>query len=218
MRGVAVPRRPVPAVLVMGLAVAALLGAASPCRACSCAPSTPQGAFREADAAFVGRVVRDTMVAKGTTQTFEVDEVYKGALTSRIDVWAEVGTEWVSSCAILYPAGEPVALLLFVDEQGRWQAAACSQVTRAELRRIGGEPREPLPAPTPDVAAPVEDLGRDDTGGGLPAWAVVLIGAAVAVGLVGGQIVWAGRRDRRAAFPSGWDPVDVEAPQEARPR
>jgi hypothetical protein len=194
----------------MGLAVAVLLAAAPPCRACSCAPSTPQGAFRKADAAFVGRVVRDTMVAKGTTQTFEVDEVYKGALTSRIDVWAEVGTEWVSSCAILYPAGEPVALLLFADDRGRWQASACSQVTRAELRRIGGEPHEPLPVPDAEVAAPPGGPGTRDVGGGLPAWAVVLIGASVAVGLVGGQIVWAGRRDRRAAFPSGWDPVDTE--------
>lgn len=202
----------------MGLAVAVLLAAAPPCRACSCAPSTPQGAFRKADAAFVGRVVQDTMVAKGTTQTFEVDEVYKGALTSRIDVWAEVGTEWVSSCAILYPAGEPVALLLVVDEQGRWQASACAQVTRAELRRIGGEPREPLPVPDAGVAAPVEDLGTRDAGGGLPDWAVVLIGAAVALVLVGARIAWAGRRDRRARYPSGWDPVDVEAPQEARPR
>jgi hypothetical protein len=195
----------------MGLAVAGLLVTASPCRACSCAPSTPQGAFRKADAAFVGRVVQDAMVAKGTTQTFEVDEVYKGALASRIDVWAEVGTEWVSSCAILYPAGEPVALLLFEDAQGRWQASACSQVTRAELRRIGGAPREPIPAPDPEVTAPVVGPGIGDAGGGLPTWAVVLIGAGLAVGLVGGHIVWTARRDRRAAFPSGWDPVDTEA-------
>jgi hypothetical protein len=129
-------------------------------------------------------------------------------------VWTEIGTEWVSSCAVLFPTGEPVALLLRKDEQGRWTTSSCNQVSIAELHRVGGEPREPIPAPSPAVALPVEDLGtNDDEGAGLPAWAVVAIGAVVAVALVGAQIVWAGRRDRRAAFPSGWDPVDVEEPQ-----
>ncbi len=62
--------------------------------------------------------------------------------------------------------------------------------------------------------SPSSGLGAgDDEGAGLPAWVVVAIGAVVAVVLVGGQIAWAGRRDRRAAYPSGWDPVDVEEPQ-----
>lgn len=214
MRGAVVPRRIVSAILVLGLASMGVLVAAPPCLACSCAPSTPQRSFRGAEAAFIGTVVRDTMVAKGTTQTFEVDQVFKGELASRTDVWTEIGTEWVSSCAVLFPTGEPVALLLWKDEQGRWTTSSCSQITVAELRRVGGEPREPATAPSPDVALPVGDLGAgDDEGAGLPAWVVVAIGAIVAVVLVGGQIAWAGRRDRRAAYPSGWDPVDVEEPQ-----
>lgn len=210
MRGVAVPRRSVHAILALGLAVAGLLALAPPCLACSCAPSTPAGSFRGADAAFIGRVVRDTTVAKGTTQTFEVDQVFKGRLASTVDVWTEIGTEWVSSCAVLYPAGEPVALLLWEDERGRWQASSCSPITVAELRRVGGEPRDPIPVPSPDVAVPSSELDGADGSPGLPTWAVVAIGAGVALALVGGQTVWAARRDRRAAFPSGWDPDDTE--------
>lgn len=219
MRGATVPRRISRAVLVLGLALSGAFAATSPCLACSCVPSTPEKMLRRADAAFIGAVVSDVMTTTGTTQTFRVDEVFKGELGSTIDVWAQVGTEVVNSCSVLYPTGDRVAVLLFDDGEGRWTTQACAHVTQAELRRVGGSPREPLEivSPAPDVVAPAEDLAAGDGGAALPTWAVVAIGAVVALILVAGQIAWAGRRDRRAAQASGWDPVDTEEPQEVEP-
>jgi hypothetical protein len=218
MTGAVVPRRVLTAALVLGLAVTGVLALAAPCLACSCAPSTPEQAFRRADAAFVGRVVNDVMIETGTTQTFEVEQVFKGQLGPTVDVWAQIGTTVVNSCAIVYPTSDRVAVLLYDDGEGHWSAQACSQVTEAELRRVGGPPREPVEqaAPEPDLAAPAEDL-RADRGGGLPTWIVIALGAILAVAVVWGQITWAARRDRRAAFPSGWDPVDADESQEVEP-
>lgn len=219
MRGAIVPRRISRAVLALGLAVTWALATATPCLACSCIPSTPEKTLRRADAAFIGAVVNDVMTETGTTQTFHVEEVFKGELGSTVDVWARVGTEVVDSCSVLYPTGDQVAVLLFDDGEGRWTTQACAHVTQAELRRVGGPPREPLEiaSPPPDVAAPAEDLGAGDGEVAMPTWAVVAIGAVVALVLVAGQIAWAGRRDGRAAHPSGWDPVDTEEPQEVEP-
>ncbi len=219
MRGATVPRRISRAVLVLGLALSGALASTSPCLACSCVPSTPEKMLRRADAAFIGAVVNDVMTATGTTQTFQVDEVFKGELGSTVEVWAQVGTEVVNSCSVLYPTGDRVAVLLFDDGEGRWTTQACAHVTQAELRKVGGPAREPVEtsSPEPEVAAPVGDLGAGDGEAAMPTWAVVAIGAVVALVLVAGQIAWAARRDRRAARPSGWDPVDTEEPQEVEP-
>lgn len=213
------PRRISRAALILGLALSGVLASASTCLACSCVPSTPEQELRRADAAFIGQVVNDVMTTTGTTQTFRVGRVFKGELGPTVDVWAQVGTEVVNSCSVLYPTGDQVAVLLFEDDEGRWTTRACSYVTQAELRMVGGPGYEPteVASPEPTLAPPAEDLGAGGEAGRLPTWAVIALGAALAVAAVAAQLVWAGRRDRRAAYPSGWDPVDVDGPQEVEP-
>ena len=214
-----VPRRISRAVLLLGLALSGMVAIAPPCLACDCVAMTPKEALRGADAAFVGQVVQDVMTAEGTTQTFEVEGVFKGELGPTVDVWAQIGTEVVDTCAVLYPTGDRVAVLLTDDGDGRWSTQICATITEAALRRLAGPPGEPVaeaspsPPPPPSVV-PAGSLDGPATDDGLPAWAVIALGAFVAVAVVGAQIVWAGRRDRRAAYPSGWDPVDVDEPRE----
>jgi hypothetical protein len=185
--------------VLLTLAGTFLVVAASPCSACSCAPSTPKELLRRADAAFVGTVVAETMSETGTTQTFEVEGVYRGELGPTVEVWAQIGTSVVNTCAVLFPVGDRVAVLLERDERGRWQTSACSIVEPSDLEALAGPVRPPGAASTsPD--GPASPGGRPSTTGdeeGLPAWAVIVIGAGLALAAIGGQVAWAARRDRR---------------------
>jgi hypothetical protein len=200
---------------VFGLAIGATLVLAAPCLACSCVPSTPAVALRRADAAFIGRVVNGVMTDTGTTQTFEVDQVFKGELSSTVDVWAEVGTRVVNTCSVLYPAGDPVAVLLF-EVDGRWTSQACSYVTPAELRDAGGPPREPIEAapPSEEGGGAPGDIGSPPPGSAGPSPGVVIaLGALLAVAVIGAQVVWTARRDRRETAPE--DGAQDEPSEEA---
>lgn len=194
------PRRLGRLLALLTLAGTFLVVAAPPCSACSCAPSTPKEMLRRADAAFVGTAVGETMVETGTTQTFEVEGVYRGELGPRVEVWAQIGSSVVDTCAVLFPVGDRVAVLLDRDEQGRWQTSACSIVEVSDLEALAGPARPPTAASTsPDGSASPDDP-RPATGGEeeLPAWAVILIGAGVALAAIGGQVAWTARRDRSA--------------------
>ena len=113
-----------------------LVATASPCFACGCVPQTPKQVLRRADAAFVGEVTSQRPLdAMTTVQTFRVDAVYKGALYSSVDVVASMGAAGGSDCAILFPSGSQVAVVL--QQQGdHWISDACSLLTMAQLRRV----------------------------------------------------------------------------------
>ena len=195
MRGPGVLR----AVLALALAAAGLFWSAAPCLACSCVPSSPGQMLRRADAAFIGRVVNDVMTPTGTTQTFAVEEVYEGELGFTVDVWAQIGTEVVNTCSVLYPRDDRVAVLLFEDQEGRWTAQACAHVTPAELRAVAGTPYEPVATSSPTPAPGIRgDLVGDSEAAEPSAWTVIVLGTALALAAIGLQIAWSARLDRRA--------------------
>ena len=194
---------------VRALVILAILGGgivvtASPCRACDCTARAPEQILRQADRAFVGRVVDETVSANGTAQTFQVVAVYKGALGPRVDLWADAGTSSFSSCAVLFPRHERVAVAMNVDAQGRWTTNTCSYLTEAQLRDVAGPPHAPTapvslpssPAPTAsETPAVVPDLGRDRSRRtGVPLWLVILLGFFGAVSAIGASLLAGGRR------------------------
>jgi hypothetical protein len=190
--------------LASALIVPSILLSARPAGACTCdAPAMkPARLLEEADAALVGAVVANEAVPDGTVQQVLVEEVYVGSVPERIQVHARIGAGVVDPCAVLFPAGEPVAMVLRTDAAGRYTQDACALLTVAALRRVGGEPRSPLPlqppasatvvpVPTP-TAAPVADPEPDV----LAWWEVAGLGAVGAVALIGVTSILARRRAR----------------------
>jgi hypothetical protein len=193
------------ALLILATVGGGIVVSASPCRACDCAARTPAEIVRQADRAFVGRVVDETVSANGTTQTFQVVAVYKGALGPTVDLWAEVGTNSLSSCAVLFPQHERVAVAMNVDAQGRWTTTSCSYLTEAQLREAAGPPHPPTGAVSSPTASPLPtasetpavapDLGRDRSRPkGVPLWLVIILGVFGAVSAIGASLLAGGRR------------------------
>ncbi|HEY7478399.1 MAG TPA: hypothetical protein VIB62_09190 [Actinomycetota bacterium] len=175
--------RPAGVVLLLMIAGIGVIAGANPCLACSCASTRPAEVLADADAAFVGRAVETRVDDEGTTQVFEVDGVYRGELGPTVEVWAQIGTGVVDSCAVTFPEGERRALVLSRDG-GRWTTSICSLITETQLERIVGEPRPPSgPAdpPEPPASGPpgVVSSARQD---GVPPWSILLLGALIAIG------------------------------------
>src|SRR5437867_4071247 len=184
------------ALVILAIVGGGMVVTASPCLACDCAARTPAEIVRQADRAFVGRVVDQTVTANGTIQTFQVAAVFKGALGPTVDLWAEVGTSSFSSCAVLFPQHERVAVAMSVDAQGRWTTTSCAYLTEAQLRDVAGPPHAPTQAmsPPPTTAGPVptqtpaaipnpgRDRSRRDS---VPLWLVILLGFFGAVSAIG---------------------------------
>jgi hypothetical protein len=199
------------ALLLLAIVGGGILVTASPCRACDCAARTPAEIVRQADRAFVGRVVDETVSANGTTQTFQVVAVYKGALGPTVNLWVEVGTNNLSSCAVLFPRHERVAVAMTVDAQGRWTTTSCSYLTQAQLREAAGPPHPPTGAVSSPTASPLptasqtpavaSDLGRDRSRrNGVPLWLVIVLGVFGAVSAIGASLLAGGRH--AASSPS----------------
>ena len=218
------------ALLVLAIVAGATMMTASPCLACECTARSPEDIVGQADRAFVGRVVGQTPEARGTTQTFEVAVVYKGALGPTVDLWAEVGTTSLSSCAVLFPEHERVAVAMSVDAQGRWTTTSCSYLTEKELRKAAGPPHAPTKgmtsAPSASVGGPtatpiasavpsaVPSLGvtgerrRRKT---VPLWVIAVLGVAGAVSAIGASLLAGGRR---GAAPRSFERATGSAPNE----
>ena len=70
---------------------------------CACGGEvSPARAIEDADAALLGEVVSDRLVADGTLQRVRVDEVYAGSLPPQIEVYAQIGPGVVGPCAMLF--------------------------------------------------------------------------------------------------------------------
>jgi hypothetical protein len=193
------------ALVILAIVAGGIVVTASACLACDCTARSPQEILRQADRAFVGRVVDQTVMASGTTQTFQVAAVYKGALGPTVDLWTEVGTNSLSSCAVMFPQHERVAVAMTVDAQGRWTTNSCAYLTEKQLRGVAGAPHAPSapasptrstvtpgPSEAPSVAPDVlGDRRRRKT---VPLWLIVVLGLAGAVSAIGASLLAGGRR------------------------
>jgi hypothetical protein len=126
---------------VAAVAVAAWLALAGPAQACVCAALPLSERLDDADAAVVGRVVRERAgEMKGAPQrllTFEVDQRVKGDVEKTLVVRSPAQTD----CDLVVPEDEAVGLLLTRGPDGSWLGTACSVVDAGQLVAAGGAPR-----------------------------------------------------------------------------
>ena len=206
------------------------MATASPCFACGCTPQTPKQVLRRADAAFVGEVTSQRPLdAMTTAQTFRVDAVYKGQLHSTVDVVASMGAAGGSDCAILFPSGSRVAVVL--QQQGdHWISDACSLLTMAQIRHVAPPPRPPLPGQAPEpplpvgptVGVPVPSTSASSAGsGGGISGAGAIGGALLAIAAIAFVLSLERRRATRNRREEAPDEADLEteeaAPEDADP-
>ena len=188
--------------LVIALAIAAssLVSMAGPAVACSCAPWPAQKVLTRADAVVAGHVIGEQPVDPMNTQsTLAVDGVYKGKVGATIVLTANIGTGGANSCAVLYPVGSKIdPLVLQRLDDGTYQIAICSFLSRAEVVKLAGAARpppkgsaSPSASPSPSSAAAI---------GGL-SWAAVVGGVVVAVIAIALLFRWSGRRRRARRSP-----------------
>jgi hypothetical protein len=109
--------------------------------ACVCAEAPVEERFDDADAAIVGRIVREREgELNGLRQlylTVEVEQRVKGDLGRTLVIRSPSGTD----CDLEIPRDESVGLLLTAAPDGAWLATACSVVHPGQLVVEGGEPR-----------------------------------------------------------------------------
>lgn len=126
---------------------AVMVGGAAPARACSCLAADPVDKLREADAAFVGTLVGkdEPTTSNGAISSaqsvgyhFQVDQLVKGRLGSRVTVYAALDG---ASCGLEFH-GSPSTGMLLTDDGGRWRSSLCQQVTPLQLLAAGGVPAE----------------------------------------------------------------------------
>lgn len=193
------------------LAATGVLAAAPRCWACDCVFRSPAKVVAGADAVFIGQVTVETPVDPVTTiQTFEVRKVFKGDVTSRVDVVAQIGLGGGSSCAVLFPAGSPVAVAVYRNDNGSWSSDACSVLTLAEMKKVAGPGRAPKPA-SPTLSATSTSAWFPETGGGagFPGWLVPLLGAAGGAALIALSFVAGRRRARDDAAAADEQPAEA---------
>jgi hypothetical protein len=200
------PFRKILALLIVSCST--LVVTASPCLACGCTARTPRQILRQSDAAFVGRVVDQRAVdAQTTVQTFQVEGVYKGLLGPSVDVVAHLGAGGGSDCAVLFPEGTNVAVMLR-HEGDAWTTDGCSLLTWAQLRRAGPPPSPPLPqvsgsaTPTAIEAAPSAPAAGSS---GLR-WQAAVAGALLGIAAIALVLSHESRRAARARPDPPGDP------------
>ena len=191
-----------------------LVVTASPCLACGCTARTPRQIFGQSDAAFAGRVVDQRAVdAETTVQSFQVEGVYKGLLGPTVDVVAHLGAGGGSDCAVLFPEGSSVAVMLR-QEGDAWTTDGCSLLTLAQLRQVAPSPSPPLPplsgsaTPSASVAAvsPPPAAGSSSS----LSWQAAVVGALLGIAAIALVL---SRERRHAARARPHPPDDADGPQ-----
>jgi hypothetical protein len=121
------------------VALAALALTVEPARACSCVPPDPWKILKQADGAFVGRLVSRREADQGrAVLTFSVERAVKGSIGDTVEVTTANNS---AACGIETPVGQRVGL--FLDRQGnRWLGHLCWQVSPEDLLAAAA-----LPAP-----------------------------------------------------------------------
>lgn len=118
--------------LLAGVAVvlAALAVTVEPARACSCVPPDPWSYLRQADGAFVGRLVSRREADQGrAVLTFRVERAVKGKIGKTVEV---VTANNGAACGIETSVGQRIGLFLS-REGGGWQGHLCWQVAPEDL-------------------------------------------------------------------------------------
>ena len=187
-------------VIALAIAAPALVSMAGPAVACSCAPLTAKKVLAQADAVLAGHVIGEQPIDPMTTHsTFAVDGVYAGKVGATIVLSANIGPGGANSCAVLYPVGSKIdPLVLRRLDDGTYQIAICSFLSRAEVVKLAGAARpppkgsaSPSASPSPAPAAAIAGLS----------WAAVVGGVVVAVLAITLLFRWSGRRRRARRSP-----------------
>jgi len=116
--------------LFLAVVLAAVAVTVEPARACSCIPPDPWTFLKQADGAFVGRLVSRRDADQGqAVLVFSVDRAVKGKIGDQVEVeTADNG----AACGIETPVGQRVGL--FLDrEGGKWLGHLCWQVSPDDL-------------------------------------------------------------------------------------
>ena len=112
------------------MAIAALAAAVEPARACSCIPPDPWSYLKQADGAFVGRLIsREDLGAGRARLTFGVERAVKGNIGSSVDV---VTPSNGAACGIETSVGQRIGLFVW-REDGQWKGILCWQVAPEDL-------------------------------------------------------------------------------------
>lgn len=136
-RGVSVTVRALLLSLAVGLAVVVVT--VEPARACSCAPPEPWSFLRQADGAFVGRLVSRREADEGrAVLRFSVERAVKGKIGTTVEV--ETANNG-AACGIETPVGQRIGLFLEREGDG-WFGYLCWQVAPEDLLAAAS-----LPAP-----------------------------------------------------------------------
>lgn len=185
--------------IALAISAPALVSMAGPAVACSCAPLPAKKVFAQADAVVAGRVIGEQPIdPMSTHSTFAVDGIYKGKVDATITLTANIGAGGANSCAVLYPVGSKVdPLVLQRLDDGTYEAAICSFLSRAEVLQMAGHARPPPPAGASPSASPHP---VPDAGGGL-SWPAVVGGVLLAVLAIALLFRWSGRRRRARRSP-----------------
>jgi hypothetical protein len=127
---------------IVGLGALAFAGSA---RACSCAPTAPRQALREADAAIVGTLVR--VVPRNRLRAdyrYRVRRVYRGrGAIGRGDTISVRSARRAAACALPRRLDRRYGLFL-IRRRGHWVAGICSTIAPRRLwlaARRGGAGR-----------------------------------------------------------------------------
>jgi hypothetical protein len=126
------------AAAIVGLGLLASAGSA---QACSCAPLPAGKALRQADAAFVGRLLKVAPRSAGQADfRYLVQRVYKsGRGLSRGAVVSVRGPRGGAACGLPEGRGRSYGLLLRAGEAGagvRWWSGRCGVLAPQDLRRV----------------------------------------------------------------------------------
>ena len=127
------------ALAVLVLAVASLAAAVDPARACSCVPPDPWSILKQADGAFVGRLVsRREADQDRAVLTFRVERAVKGKIGGTVEITTANNG---AACGIETTVGQRIGLFL-AREGDRWTSTLCWQVSPEDLLAAAA-----LPAP-----------------------------------------------------------------------
>ncbi len=189
--------------LVAAFVCAVIMIAVNPgtAQACSCAVSTPDSAYRNADAVFQGTVTKTTTIKQKDQNRidyrFTVDSVYKGSVFAD-QVVASGGAG--NSCGVSMTVGSHWIIYATEGTEGsgdltvsRLITSACSGNLPADRPpRALGSAREPLPGPSDRAEKSVTTDRRVSRG---LTWTGIGLGGLVVLAGVGLALVWrTGRR------------------------
>jgi hypothetical protein len=111
----------------------------APVASASCVPPRPAPLLRDADAAFVGRLVE----TQPDRWIFAVDERVKGNLGATVAVTRGA----VTSVSLTLEPGRRVGLLLQGSAEAGWTSNSCVQLSPAQLRAAAADPDAPCLQP-----------------------------------------------------------------------